>query len=259
MTPVEWVNKVRAYELERVIPLLPPSGAILEIGGGTGWQARRLSQLGYDVTSVELSGSEYLANAVFPIRIYDGVNVPANDEEFDIVFSSHTLEHVESPHKLHRELSRVLKPGGVGIHVMPSSTWSLWTLLAHPAFLAKVARTNYRTTGAVLRHAESTADRIPDGSQASLLKRWRQILIPPRHGVRGSLLGELFTFTRPAWSRYFTNHGYQILATYPLGLFYTGSALFRESFPIQQRTRVARLLGSSSIAYAVRSGPSERA
>jgi len=45
-------------------------------------------------------------------RLFDGVNIPFEAGTFDAVFSDWTLEHVQRPLDLVREVRRVLKPGG---------------------------------------------------------------------------------------------------------------------------------------------------
>lgn len=43
---------------------------------------------------------------------FDGVQLPFEDDAFDVVFSHQVLEHVERPAELLREVRRVLRPGG---------------------------------------------------------------------------------------------------------------------------------------------------
>lgn len=50
---------------------------------------------------------------------YDGTVFPFPDDSFDVVFTSQTLEHVFTPMKFLREVSRVLKPGGVLLLAVP--------------------------------------------------------------------------------------------------------------------------------------------
>ena len=49
----------------------------------------------------------------------DILNLPFPDNEFDIVFCNHVLEHIEDDIKAMKELFRVMKPGGMGIFQVP--------------------------------------------------------------------------------------------------------------------------------------------
>lgn len=46
------------------------------------------------------------------LRVADAMALPFEDGTFDLVFSFHVLEHVESPGRALVEMRRVLKPGG---------------------------------------------------------------------------------------------------------------------------------------------------
>ncbi|MFN3343206.1 MAG: class I SAM-dependent methyltransferase [Flavobacteriales bacterium] len=46
-------------------------------------------------------------------------HMPFKNEEFDIVFANHVLEHVDDPHQCMTEVLRVLKPGGWAIMQVP--------------------------------------------------------------------------------------------------------------------------------------------
>lgn len=45
-------------------------------------------------------------------NVYDGINIPFNSEQFDIITANHVLEHVHKPDKILLELKRILKPNG---------------------------------------------------------------------------------------------------------------------------------------------------
>ena len=47
------------------------------------------------------------------------LDLPFEDDSFDIVFCNHVLEHIEDDHKAMGELYRVMKPGGMGIFQIP--------------------------------------------------------------------------------------------------------------------------------------------
>lgn len=52
----------------------------------------------------------------------DILNLPFEDESFDVVFCNHVLEHIEDDCKAMRELFRVMKKGGWGIMQVPIKT-----------------------------------------------------------------------------------------------------------------------------------------
>lgn len=49
----------------------------------------------------------------------DILNLPFENESFDVVFCNHVLEHIVDDNKAMSELYRVLKPGGWGIFQVP--------------------------------------------------------------------------------------------------------------------------------------------
>jgi SAM-dependent methyltransferase len=49
----------------------------------------------------------------------DITKLPFDNNEFDVIFCNHVLEHVEDDHKAMQELYRVLKKGGWGIFQIP--------------------------------------------------------------------------------------------------------------------------------------------
>lgn len=49
----------------------------------------------------------------------DILDLPFDDNEFDLIFCNHVLEHIEDDNKAMKELLRVMKPGGMGIFQVP--------------------------------------------------------------------------------------------------------------------------------------------
>jgi len=49
----------------------------------------------------------------------DICNLPFNDNEFDVIFCNHVLEHIPDDTKAMQELYRVLKPKGMGVFQIP--------------------------------------------------------------------------------------------------------------------------------------------
>jgi 2-polyprenyl-3-methyl-5-hydroxy-6-metoxy-1,4-benzoquinol methylase len=131
-------KQLRLAEVEDSIALLrqyKDSGDLLEIGAGTGWQSKALSSAGYRVDAVDLPADSDISNHAhsrdWPIRDYDGAHLPFADRSFDIVYSSNVLEHVVELDTLTQEMERVLRPGGVALHLLPNSTWRLLSLVTY--------------------------------------------------------------------------------------------------------------------------------
>jgi len=125
-------QQLRLAEIDDTISLLrryKSSGDLLEIGAGTGWQSKALSDAGYRVDAIDLPAasdiSNHARNREWPIRDYDGAHIPYPDNSFDIVYSSNVLEHVVDLDTLTAEMRRVLRPGGIALHLLPNSKWRL--------------------------------------------------------------------------------------------------------------------------------------
>ena len=125
---------LRRFELLAVADYFSPSSRVLEVGGGDGWQASIIASWGCEVRSIDIEPHLHVHH---PVERYDGRTIPSEAGAFDIVFSSHVLEHVAELPALSMEMARVLRPDGVMIHLMPSATWRLWTLLAHYPYVLK--------------------------------------------------------------------------------------------------------------------------
>jgi SAM-dependent methyltransferase len=253
--PYAWVGELRRLELPQLRRYLPQSGTILDFGAGEGQQAQALQSLGFEVHAIDVAASPHLVRRVFDVAIYDGRNLPFPDASFDVVMSSNVLEHlVDLPHAL-RELTRVLKPGGKMLHVLPSSTWRLWSTLA--AFIA-----------APLGAAHEVI-RGPHGEWAGV-PRWRwtaaQLVAALRplqfkaHGEHGWALSELWTYRRRAWAERFAASDCQVQQVIPLRLWYTGEVLLGSRLSVATRARLSTLLGSATNLYVVtpRSGSAPR-
>jgi len=73
-----------------------------------------------------------------------------------------------------------------------------------------------------------------------------------RHGERGTTLGELYLFSRPAWRALFRRNGLVVETMTPLGLFYTGYSLLDRRLGSAARRGLARVLGSATVLYVLR-------
>jgi SAM-dependent methyltransferase len=211
---LDHLESIRTYELGLVLSMLPRGGRILEIGAGTGWQAKTLETCGFEVCAIDLPTSNYSGNRVWPITEYDGKHIPYEDRSFDIVFSSNVLEHIPHVYEFQAEILRVLKPDGYAVHVLPSSSWRLWTNVTHQ------------------------------------LKHWT---IPEVHGEHAkNALTEIYYFNHRWWDRLFRKTGWNVVTRSSNRLFYTGYSIMDSRLSIHTRIKMSRVIGSSCNIFVLR-------
>lgn len=85
----------------------PHSRTLLDVGCGRGFLVEQVQQAGYEVSGCDLFSENPLKNA--PYRQASVEKLPYNDQEFDIVVCSHTLEHVRQLPEAIAELKRVAR------------------------------------------------------------------------------------------------------------------------------------------------------
>ena len=251
MFNVQFLSAIRAYEIVKIEQVLPPASKVLEIGGGTGQQAKALSERGFRVVSVDIDGSIYKDDRVFPVMDYDGRNLPFPDATFDVVLSSNVLEHVTDLSGLHKEMARVLRPGGIGIHIMPTHSWRLWTSVAH--YIELVQRL-FREVPQLFPRSLSVRAWIGGalGALRNIIGILRAYVTPPRHGERGNFLTEIGYFHPAWWRRNFLENGYVVSAEFPMGLFYTGHMILGPRISLDTRKRLGSVLGCACHLFIVR-------
>lgn len=112
---------------------------VLECGAGEGSILRLLGESGEfdELFALEISSSGVARikarnlERVSEVKQFDGYSIPYGDDEFDLVYCSHVVEHVEFPRILLRELKRVSKyqifevPLDYTPHLEGNSDWFL--------------------------------------------------------------------------------------------------------------------------------------
>ncbi len=99
---------------------------VLDIASGSGYgskllaeQARKVYGIDVDAASVAYSQAHFGGKNI-EYKVGDGVKIPLDDAEVDLVVSFETIEHIEDYQQFIREVRRVLKPDGLAIISTPN-------------------------------------------------------------------------------------------------------------------------------------------
>lgn len=238
------LEQLRSVEVDRVRSYLSPSMRVLEIGGGSGYQAKLIASLGCEVTSVDLDSAERRGR-FYPVATYDGVHLPFADSSFDVVFSSNVLEHVKDLDALFEEMKRVLKPKGRMIHILPSPAWRVWSLITHPIWIVK---------SVLFRRKPSGSLAAPELRSVVARRGWpyliQRAVVAPPHGEFPSAFAEIYFFSAAHWRRVFHAAGMKVAGAFTNRLFYSGYTI-APRLGIRWRERLSGILGSACNCFVL--------
>ncbi|WP_321504073.1 class I SAM-dependent methyltransferase [uncultured Methanoregula sp.] len=104
------------------------TGKLLDIGSGRGDFLDAFSQLGYEVSGVDISpfSSAGAGTRTMKTCNFECEPLPFSENEYDFVFSKSVIEHLHSPHHMISGAFRVLKPGGIAVIMTPSWAHTYW-------------------------------------------------------------------------------------------------------------------------------------
>ncbi len=245
------VNKINKHLKKNNIS----KAKILEIGGGAGWQAKKLSEKGFNVESIEISDSMYKDQRMWPILEYDGENIPFKDNTFDVVFSSNVIEHIKNQNKVQKEIHRVLKINSLAIHLVPTSQWRFLTIVNHYPFMLKTFFSIFFKK--ILKSGDEQNDQekyalnfIKNISIFTLIKN---IILAPLHGETGVCsISELHYFSKKSWTKLLKSHKWKIEDYSTNELFYSGYMILGEKLSMRKRKKLSKYFGSSCHIFVLR-------
>lgn len=126
------VRRRARFGLPDAARLSRPGGRCLELGPGGGHDLIQLTRLGWDAVGLEVDASA-AASAVKasgrPVYVGTLEKTPWPDSTFDLLYSSHVIEHLPNPRDASSAMLRLLVPGGRIIIIYPNSqslTARLW-------------------------------------------------------------------------------------------------------------------------------------
>ena len=267
---LRWTNWIREQELETLGPCLKHlaerSARLLEIGGGNGLQAKLLAEMGFEVISIDPSPRK---PSLFDVQTGDCTKIEFDDDSFDVVFSSNVLEHVADLSKGLVEMKRVLRPGGIMIHTMPTPTSTVLTMLIQPigyifglCFVAKEGWKFFQSRFSKLRgknkSQKCSLQKVSSKNEKSLDKKniyatlkmlnpLRLIITQP-HGSSVCSFAELRTWRKKVWRERFEKSGFTVKRVLDLPLSYSRHNIFPFGF-ISLRRFLAKVCLTSCVGY----------
>lgn len=131
-------EQIRKMEWDAIKSYIPSNSSFLDVGCGAGYSLIKAHEdCGCMVQGVDPAPGEHGVGRYTtdlwrerPIIQASAEDLPFPDDSFDVVYSSHVLEHVRSESKALEEMKRVLKPNGVLILGMPTAAMSLVALFS---------------------------------------------------------------------------------------------------------------------------------
>lgn len=129
-----------SIEIERTSKLYTrnrvPSGAtlkILDIGCGTGLNAKKLAEKGHEIIGIDISNiaiQQFCQNGFTGFQCDIAQYIPFKNNTFDLIYASEVIEHLIDTELFIDEIYRILKPSGKLILSTINSTFWVFRITA---------------------------------------------------------------------------------------------------------------------------------
>lgn len=199
---------------------------ILEFGCGNGFQIPYLETFGKVFVTDIYQSKEIAEKADVAFCESSADALPFSRDTFDIIFSSHVIEHLPQPHRAFAELGRVAKEGCLFVFSVPTN---IWLLLSLPAkYIGKLNKSfgilkkslcgNLEAGPLDTRKRKEMEERlsVPSSGERPLLMKG---ILPKGHGVYQRFDECYRAFRIRAWTDFFQQGGFTIHSTVPLLLY----------------------------------------
>lgn len=204
----------------------------LEIGGGDGFQSFFLTQYIKKLVSTDIDRKIVFKPPTSDIKyvIIDAENLEKHfsRSEFDLIFSSNTLEHINDIDKVMASFKLLLDQNGIMIHVMPNRLWVLFKVFLLPfSYFYNYLLTNiirkknlrnisdvslnskqFNNNHNVNNYTLNNQNMKKVGYNSNVYKKLIRFFWQPPHGVCKTNFQEFYSFGKTNWVRLFKKHGF---------------------------------------------------
>jgi len=195
---------------------------ILEFGCGNGFQIPYLQKLGV-VTATDI----FIPNNLNRMNQADFVecdisNSPFLDDQFDLIFSNHVIEHIRDLNKAFDELKRIGKRNCLYALSVPTNVWLLLSIPAQ--YLQKMRAVLQQLNYSAKNDHSSVQKKIegydfPNSGNSSLFSILFDKIKPHGHGSIRNFWKCYKAFRKNSWYNLFNRHGFKVVTTQPLLLY----------------------------------------
>lgn len=207
----EWERFLRCRDLEQLLSS-PPSeirGKALEIGCGSGYLTGIMGTYFEEIISTDVKPRGTVPGVVMA----DAQKLPFGDQSFDFVFSSNVLEHIDDIYICLQELARVMTPGAIMLHTMPTSSWKFFQVLTHPIHLLTIISKKFLRRKGSVNGIDHRVQEVEEYTRRmSLISK----AMPAIHGTSSNHFKEFLYFRPSSWRTLFERTGFEVLRVEPL-------------------------------------------
>jgi len=192
---------------------------ILEFGCGNGFQIPYLQKLGV-VTATDI----FIPNNLNRMKQADFVECDISnssflDDQFDLIFSNHVIEHIRDLNKAFDELKRIGKRNCLYALSVPTN---VWLLLSIPAQYLQKMRAMLQQIKCSAKNDHSLEQKkiegydFPNSGNNSLFSILFDKIKPHGHGSIRNFWKCYRAFRKDSWYSLFNRHGFKVVTTQPL-------------------------------------------
>lgn len=194
---------------------------ILEVGSGDGFQIGCLKELGNVIGSdIYLSNEIKKQSTKSVFVVCDILRLSFRENEFDIIFSNHVIEHIIELEKAFNEMVNAGKKHCLYAFAVPTNVWLFLSIPAQ--FCGKMMRL-FREIGGLLCHGNKKQRDNEGGRNSSsnikVKEQIKEMILPHGHGVRRKFYDSLKFFKIESWQELFESNGFKVIEKHPLLLY----------------------------------------
>jgi 2-polyprenyl-3-methyl-5-hydroxy-6-metoxy-1,4-benzoquinol methylase len=215
----DYIQNLRRATIEKIEKYLKDENIKvgLEVGAGDGFQSRLLVEQLEKLTVCEYSENrlQQIPNEKINYFIGDAENLEHHikKRKFDLIFSSHLLEHLPHVDKLLHSCRNLVSDKGYIIHVVPSKWYAFFRVVFwYPSLCVRIYK-KLKNKPLSVKLLEKTDSIDQNNMKLNYKPRARifNLLIPRPHGVSDNLLIEYNSMKRGSWTKLFQDNDLKIL------------------------------------------------